>query len=254
MKRSSFEYGQSDVHLRYDAGRTLPPDATQALMDALRRHSPHPVELVVDLGCGTGRFSAALSDAFCAPVLAFDPASNMIARAEAKPHPQTVRFVQGSADRIPLDGGAADLVFMSQVFHHLVDRAAAFKEIRRVLNRDGRLALRQTTRENLDSYFYQRFFLEARQLDERRLPYRDGLMSLARECGYRLVALETLRSEIAVTSEEYVAKIGLRTYSDLECISDEAFRAGLRALTAYAEASPGYPKFAENDLFVFETT
>ena len=61
----------------------------------------------------------------------------------------------------------ADLVFMSQVLHHLTDSPKALMEIRRVLKLNGILCVRQTTQENLDSYFYQRFFPAARTVDER---------------------------------------------------------------------------------------
>jgi hypothetical protein len=64
--------------------------------------------------------------------------------------------------------------------------------------------------------------------------------------------VETLRHEIAATSSDYVAKIGLRTYSDLECIPDAAFREGLEALRDYCAAHPDHPKSAENDLFILE--
>jgi ubiquinone/menaquinone biosynthesis C-methylase UbiE len=171
--------------------------------------------------------------------------------AESKPHPATVRFVDGSANRIPLDDTTADLVFMSQVVHHILDPTAALREIRRVLRPEGRLCLRQTTRENLASYFYQQFFPEARAVDERRLPSRSALMNLAQSCHYRMVAMETLSHEIAATSDAYVEKIALRAYSDLECISDEAFRNGLSHLRGYAAASPDFPRFVENDLFIF---
>ena len=248
-----FAYEQSDVHLRYDAGRTLGQSATRDLMEALRRNVRPPVKLVVDLGCGTGRFSAALSETFDAPVLGIEPAANMIAMAKANSDSTKVRLIRGEADRIPLADGRADLVFMSQVFHHLSDRAAALAEFRRVLRPQGCLGIRQTTRENLDSYCYQRFFPDARRLDERRLPSRSALLRLARAAGYRLVALDALCSEIAATSADYVAKIALRTYSDLTGISDAAFHRGLSDLEAYSRVSPDYPKFAENDFFVFAT-
>jgi ubiquinone/menaquinone biosynthesis C-methylase UbiE len=184
-------------------------------------------------------------------VVGVEPAANMRAAAEAKPHPATVRFVRGWADRIPVGDGAADLVFMSQVLHHVADRPRALREIRRALKPGGRLCIRQATRENLDSYFYQRFFPEARAVDERRLPSRAGLLRLAGSCRYRLVAVETVRHEVAATSFDYVEKIALRTYSDLECIPDTAFREGLKALRDYCVANPGHPKSAENDLFIF---
>jgi hypothetical protein len=80
----------------------------------------------------------------------------------------------------------------------------------------GRLCVRQTTRENLDSYFYQRFFPEACAADEQRLPSRQEVLRLADSCGYGAVAMATLCHEIATTSLECVEKIALRTYSDLE--------------------------------------
>jgi ubiquinone/menaquinone biosynthesis C-methylase UbiE len=159
--------------------------------------------------------------------------------------------VDGTADRIPLESGSADFVFMSQVLHHIEDRQAGFREIRRVLKPTGRLGVRQTTRENLDSYFYQRFFPEARALDEGRLPYREELLGLATQSGFRLIALETLRHQIADTALDYVEKIALRTYSDLEYISDAAFGDGLTPFRNYCLAHPDFPRFAENDLHVF---
>ena len=249
---TTFTYQETDVHRRYDLGRALTSEATDALVELLRGYVARPVNLIVDLGSGTGRFTTALSEAFAAQVLGVEPAANMRATAEAKPHPPTVRFVQGEAENIPLDNGAADLVFMSQVLHHLEDAPKALREIRRVLKSNGNLCVRQTTRENRDSYFYQRFFPAARAVDERRLPARDGLVGLATSCQFRVVAIETLSYKIAPTAAEYVEKIALRTYSDLGCIDEVAFREGLAALREYCSAHPDLPKLAENDVFIFE--
>ena len=249
---ATFTYQESDVHLRYDLGRTLTSDATDALVELLRSYVARPVDLIVDLGSGTGRFSPALAEAFAAQVLGVEPAANMHATAEAKPHPPTVRFVQGRAESIPLDDGVVDLVFMSQVLHHLADGAMALREIGRVLKANGNLCIRQTTRENLDSYYYQRFFPAARAVDERRLPSRTELGGVATSCGFRTVAIETLSHQIAASANEYVDKIALRTYSDLECIDDAAFREGLDSLREHGSAHPDFPKLAENDVFIFE--
>jgi len=249
---TTFTYQESDAHRRYDLGRTLTADATDALVTLLRRYVTRPVDLIVDLGSGTGRFSSVLSEAFAAQVLGVEPAANMRATADDKPHPPTVRFVQGHAESIPLHDGVVDLVFVSQVLHHLEDAPKALREIRRVLKSNGNLCVRQTTRENLGSYFYQRFFPAARAVDERRLPFRDGLVGLATSCQFRVVAIETLSYEIVPTNAEYVEKISLRTYSDLECIDDSAFHEGLDALREYCSAHPDLPKRAENDLFIFE--
>ena len=248
---ATFTYQESDVHRRYDLGRALASDATDALMAFLRVHIAQPVNLIVDLGSGTGRFTTALSEAFAVQVLGVEPAANMGATAEAKPHSPFVRFVPGEAECIPLNDAVADLVFMSQVLHHIAYASKALREIRRVLKTDGKLCVRQATRENLDCYIYQRFFPAARAVDERRLPTRDTLVGLAKSCQFRTVAIETLGYEIAPTAAEYVEKIALRTYSDLECIDDDSFHEGLKAFREYCTAHPDLPKLAENDVFIF---
>ena len=96
------------MHRRYDRGRNLTSEATDALMALLRGYVTPPVNFIVDLGSGTGRFTAALAKAFAAQVVGVEPAANMHVTANAKPHPTSVRFVQGLAESIPLEDGRAD--------------------------------------------------------------------------------------------------------------------------------------------------
>jgi SAM-dependent methyltransferase len=176
----------------------------------------------------------------------------MRAVAEGRQLCGTIRFVAGSAEGIPLDDCTSDIVFMSQVFHHIADKALALREIRRVLRPGGRFVLRQTTLENLEGFFYQRFFPEARRLDEQRLSSRAEVLGLANDCGYRVVGFECSCYSIAATPDEYLEKIALRTFSDLEYISDEAFHSGLDAFRRYSADHPDFPKSDELDLFAFE--
>ena len=90
------------MHRRYDLGRNLTSEATDALMELLRGYVVCPVNLVVDLGSGTGRFTSALAQTFSAQVLGVEPAPNMRVTANAKPHPASVRFVQGQAESMIL--------------------------------------------------------------------------------------------------------------------------------------------------------
>ena len=53
----TFIYQESDVHRRYDRGRALTSEATDALVELLRGYVVQPVNLIVDLGSGTGRFT-----------------------------------------------------------------------------------------------------------------------------------------------------------------------------------------------------
>ena len=93
--------------------------------------------LVVDLAAGTGQLSRRFALAGV-EVLAVEPAANM--RAVLQERRPGILVVDGTAESIPLDDGAAEAVVVGNAFHHF-DAGAAFVEIRRVLRPNGALAL-----------------------------------------------------------------------------------------------------------------
>ena len=93
-----------------------------------------PELTVLDLAAGTGKLTRALV-ASGATVIAVEPVAEMRAAL-----PASVRALEGTAERIPLDAGSADLVTVAQAFHWF-DGDRALAEIHRVLRPGGRLAL-----------------------------------------------------------------------------------------------------------------
>jgi ubiquinone/menaquinone biosynthesis C-methylase UbiE len=253
---TGFQYHLSDIDQRYDLGRKPTPGAIAALAGALRDHAPVQVRRVLDLGCGTGRFSHLLAETFGTPVFAVEPAANMLAAAAAKePAGGLIKFLRGSAVAIPAATGAFDLVFISQVLHHLPDPAVAMAEIRRVLAIGGRMFVRQSTLENLDSCLYQRFFPEARAVDEQRLPSRARIIAAAQVAGLLIApTLQTIRVEVGRSVREYVKKIATRALSDLAMIPDDAFARGMEEFSRYADAHPDQVWFEEIDHLIFTAT
>ena len=120
--RPAFDYDTSDVHLRYAEARHLAPHTVAMWLDAIGRHVPRAdVRTIVDLGCGTGRFSAALGGYFSARVIAVDPSRNMLSVAATAAN-ERLAFVQARADHLPLRDDCADLLFASMVWHHIPDK------------------------------------------------------------------------------------------------------------------------------------
>ena len=91
-----------------------------------------------------GRLTAVLAEAFCCPVVGVEPSDVMLAITMAQSLSQ-VEWKADSAENVPLEGQAVDLVFM---FHHLVRPAEALREIRRVLVPVGYLVIRAFSCEN----------------------------------------------------------------------------------------------------------
>jgi SAM-dependent methyltransferase len=90
---------------------------------------------VLDLGCGAGRFLAALPNA-----IGVEIAQQAVDRAKANVPHADIRLVEADGS-LPLGHGEIDLVWCSEVLEHIPDVAHALLEIRRVLKPDGRVLI-----------------------------------------------------------------------------------------------------------------
>lgn len=84
---------------------------------------------VLDVGAGTGKYSRALAE-HGYTMMALEPSEVMQAQAVAH---AGVTFVRGSAEAIPLPDASAHGAIVVLALHHFTDRAAAFREMLRVV-------------------------------------------------------------------------------------------------------------------------
>jgi SAM-dependent methyltransferase len=104
---------------------------------ALLLDAVEPGERVLDLGCGAGRFVAALRDAGADPV-GVEIAEAALARARRNVPGADFRLVAPDGS-LPLGHGEVDVVWCLEVLEHVPDTIALLTEARRVLKRGGRL-------------------------------------------------------------------------------------------------------------------
>jgi 2-polyprenyl-3-methyl-5-hydroxy-6-metoxy-1,4-benzoquinol methylase len=98
-----------------------------------------PAERVLDVGCGEGRFAAALADAG-AEVVGIDVAEEPLRRARALRPDLDLRAIAPQAPW-PLQDASFDAVWAGETIEHVADTAAWLSEVRRVLRPGGGLLL-----------------------------------------------------------------------------------------------------------------
>jgi SAM-dependent methyltransferase len=120
------------------------------ILPVLRSRLRGDERLALDFGCGSGRFTGLLAAAIGGRALGVDPVAALLDLAPAGPTAEFRRLREG---RIPLDDGAADLVFVCLVLGGITDDAelaATAAEIARVLHPRGLLLLVENTAVRAD--------------------------------------------------------------------------------------------------------
>lgn len=245
------DYDKTEMPAAYDAGRAYSPRVLQTWLATIEdAASGQSIEHILDLGCGTGRFSFPLADRFSARVTGIDPSEKMLAEARKKAR-GNVHFMRGAAEEIPLTDGSVDLVFMSMVLHHFADPRQAARECHRVLRAGGLVCLRAGAKERIDDYPYTRFFPEAHPILGSTLVTAHAIEEIFVTAGFALQLHKIVDSEVAASWPAYAEKVAYRADSILSQLSDPAFARGLLSLREFADrAAPG-PVIEPVDFFAF---
>jgi ubiquinone/menaquinone biosynthesis C-methylase UbiE len=102
-----------------------------------------PGDRVVDVGCGPGRFLREAAERG-ATAVGVDPSAQMRRLAGWRTPARlrdAVRVADGTAERLPLEDGAATVAWAVASYHHWTDPDAGLAELRRVLRPGGRLLI-----------------------------------------------------------------------------------------------------------------
>jgi SAM-dependent methyltransferase len=150
----------------YDRNRGLRLLSLAEIPATLRRLQPQRSDTVLEIGCGTGRFTRHLA-ARCRRVVAVDYSLESLRVARARVPQPEVQFLQADASFLPLTGQTADRALSCQMLEHLPTpeaRERALAGIARALQPGGRLVV--------SAYWYSPF---ARWFGDREGHHSDAI-------------------------------------------------------------------------------
>jgi ubiquinone/menaquinone biosynthesis C-methylase UbiE len=246
------DYDKTGQAAVYDAGRGYPAATLELWLRTIAAAvGANTIRDILDLGCGTGRYSGALAEYFGARVIAVDPAETMLAEARKKSL-ANVTLRKGSGESIPLADGSVDLVFISMAYHHFEAPAAAASECHRVLREGGMACLRAASIDRIGEYPYVPFFSRTPELCREHLASVEAMQRTFVEAGFDCVSHQVVRSELASDWPTFAERTALRADSILQRLSDAEFAEGMERLRLHAAtAQADRPVIEPIDFFAF---
>jgi ubiquinone/menaquinone biosynthesis C-methylase UbiE len=199
---------------------------------------------VLDIGCGTGNQLVANRTATPgARLVGVDGSLSMLQQARAKA--ADIFWVQADAASLPFADRDFDFISCQLAFHHFGDKAGALRAGFRVLRPGGRFVMRNLCPQQSPDWLYYEYFPEAQIVDLKDFWPPEAIVAVMEGAGFGPVTIAYEHVHFEQNLREWLAIVRRRDIcSQLQVISDEAYRAGIRRLkkdVADAGQSPTRP-------------
>jgi 2-amino-4-hydroxy-6-hydroxymethyldihydropteridine diphosphokinase len=193
---------------------------------------------VLDVGCGTGRFTRALA-ARGAHVTGVDASATMLDAARATPFAESGKapeYVRGDAN-LALPGQDYDAITSFYALQYL-DIGALGRLALSALAPGGTLVLASFPHRHFAESEFSRFFPSMVAFDLARVPSRQRLEAAVSDAGFAKVSSKMLFVEIDERAEIVIGKVERKYLSSFHLLSDDEFRRGVAAMrTAWPPGS-----------------
>jgi len=185
---------------------------------------------VLDVGCGTGRFSERLRE-LGLRVTGYDPSETMLAaareRAIANPTSTLppINYVQGDANE-SLPAGPFEAITAFYCIHYIDVKPFTGRALS-VLSNDGVLAIATFPHRHFAEVIYARYFPSLPAIDMARFPSAQMLAEDLEAAGFEDVALRDIYLVFEDDPQALMTRIERKFLSSFFLIPDDEFRRGL---------------------------
>jgi ubiquinone/menaquinone biosynthesis C-methylase UbiE len=228
----------------YDRGRPISEKNLELWTGLISRYcGPKPNLRLLDLGCGTGRFTLPITQHLGYRVTGADSSHEMLAKAREKDKEKIVTWNLQDAQHLTYSGDSFDAVFMSHLLHHIESPFQVLKECRRVLSSSGVILVRYGAFKDIRQDVEHTFFPETLSIEKARASILSGkiIEKWLQEAGFPRTVTEVIKQQTYETGTAHLDAVKNKSTSVLTLISQVAFEAGVNRLSHYIEEHPDDP-------------
>ncbi len=185
--------------------------------------------IVVDFGCGTGNFTCAFKDRTNCTIYGVEPSDGM--REKAAKKSENITFMKGDHSLIPIESGSVDLIYMTDVIHHVPDISQMFLEFKRILKNHGKVCIVTESHVQLENRFWVRHFPSTVDVEKNRYPDITSIIDKAVHNGFDFFTVYSTECHKShMITKEFVNLVENKGFSMFHNISDEDYEKGLSLL------------------------
>lgn len=235
----------SNITPRYDQGREFEKKA-QWIEEIDRHTSIGANDWVLDAGSGTGLLAIQFARQIHGRVLGLEPSWAMLQQAVDKKSPANLSWTQGISETLPLADETLKAIFLSQVWHHLVDQGQAAREFFRCLKPGGGLFIKTYSHAQIQARWDLQFiFPELMPLMLNIYPDVPDFETLLKNIGFNSVEFESTQRENFLLPSQLLTFLRQKVWSMFSFLSPEGFAEGesrLEALVASGDIPVPFPE------------
>lgn len=149
--------------------------------------APHQKGKYLDIGCGTGNYTVALSEKGLS-MIGVDPSTEMLKVAKART--DQIEWKIGRSESLALKDVSIEGIVACLTIHHWSELEKSFSELNRVLKLAGKLVIFTSTPVQMDGYWLKVYFPEMIKRSARQMPKLKNVRNELKTSGFEILDTE----------------------------------------------------------------
>jgi ubiquinone/menaquinone biosynthesis C-methylase UbiE len=225
----------SKIAKYYDRVRTKPGALSSKI---IKYGGIKPGNVVLDFGCGTGRFTNNLSALTGCLLVGLEPSLEMLRKALLKDRFRNVAWALGEGQQLPFIDEVFDCVYMTFVLHHLENKGLALQEIYRVLKKGGRCVIMTTSHSQIRRHVLNDF-PGVTEIDLKRFPSVPSIKKSVINTSFKSVHYHVFHRFESTPIRRYLERVKSKYASTLTLFNDKEFRRRFEVFKKKLQAKHG---------------